>query len=219
MTVTQLRPSKALTPEQTSHRILAAVRAVHAFHELLVITDNRKRSSEKEELSDATKAYREIIRDAEDRGDSITPDEAHSILPTICDGLRTRDAIKDANDAARRNRKAERERVADALKELQSPAKDDGAQGTLPGLEDATGLGWFSADTKAVTYTALLDADEREAIDSVQADLLGDLGGLGLDAIEFVIDAADAVDEDEDPEVDEDAVAELDEIVGDDLPV
>ena len=214
--VTTINQPRSLTPEQISHRILAAVRATNAFHVRLVSTDKRMRDLEKAELGDATKAYREIVRDADDRGDALTPAESHVILPKVCTGLREHDRILDENKAARKARAAERERVEAAMQELMGPTSD-GAQQQLPTV-DQTGLAWFSADAIAVTYTALLAAAEREEIDAPQTELLAELAGQGLEAIKFVIDAAEAVGEDEDEdEGDPDVIADLDELA--DLPV
>lgn len=67
----------------------------------LLKTDKQLRAAETSTLSDATKAYREIVRDADDRGDSLTPEESHTILPQVCEGLREHDEILAANKAAR----------------------------------------------------------------------------------------------------------------------
>ncbi len=213
-----------LTPELRSHKILASIRAVHALHRQLVQTDLRMHAAEKEELSDATKTYREIIRDAEERGERIKPKEAHEILPRICEGLRKRDEIDDANQDARKARKAERARVSTALEELEGPGKGESNQVTLPlaaangGSE--TGLEWFTDDARAVVYTALLDLDGRGKIDNVQSELLGDLAAAGLSPVEFVLDAADAI-EDAPPESDEVVARELAAIADEqaDLPI
>jgi len=210
-----------MTPELRSHKILASIRAVHALHRELVQTDVRMHAVEKEKLSDATKAYREIIRDAEERGAAIMPKEAHEILPRICEGLRTRDKIHEANQEARKARKAERARVTSALEEFEGPSKETN-QAALPlaangGAE--TGLEWFSDDARAVAYTALLDLDGRGKIDAVQSELLGDLAAAGLSPVDFVLDAAEAI-EDAPPEAD-DVAAELAAIADEqrDLPI
>ena len=218
--VTNLHPAaqSPLTPEQTSHRILAAVRVVNQFYKELVKTDTRLRAIETTALAEATKAYREVVRDADDRSDSLTPKESHVILPKICAGLREHDRIKEANTVARKARAAEQKRVGEAHQELQGPLAD-GDQQQLP-TSDQTGLGWFCQDTVAVVYTALLDASERETIDPAQLELLAELAGAGLEAITFVVDAAGALDdedEDDEPESDNEAIAELDAIA-DDLP-
>lgn len=211
----------ALTPEQRSHKILASIRAVHALHRELVQTDARMHAVEKEELSDATKAYREIIRDAEERGDKIKPKEAHEILPKICEGLRHRDELHEANQEARKARKAERARVTSALEEFEGPGKESN-QTTLPLAANGgseTGLEWFSDDARAVAYTALLDLDGRGKIDAVQSELLGHLAAAGLNPVEFVLDAAEAI-EDAPPEA-ADVATELAAIADEqaDLPI
>ena len=204
-----------MTPEIRSHRILAAIRAVAKLQSDLVKTDRQLRDAESAELSDATKAYREVLRDADERREQLTPEESHEILPEALDGLATRDAIHEANTAARKARAAERKRVDGALAELHKPAQGDGDQPSLPGLDGdeqgqtdaATGLGWFTAECRAVVYTALLHSDGD--LDPAQVELLADLASLGLEQIDFVLDAAEAIDEGSES-LDGDQIAELD---------
>jgi chromatin segregation and condensation protein Rec8/ScpA/Scc1 (kleisin family) len=213
--VKQLHPG--LTPEATSHRILAAIRAVYALNVDLEKTDGRLRAVETDNLTDATQAYRTAIREADEResGTALSHEEAWQVLLVVCAGLRDHDAIRDANKAVRAVRKAERARVGQALDELHKPAKvEDSAQTLLPITGDKTGLGWFTAECNAVVYTALLEADKRGRIDASQAELLADLATSGLEAVAFVLDAADAVIDDVgDPAASDDIARELDKLV------
>lgn len=205
-----------MTPENRSHRILAALRATAKLHADLIKTDKQMRALETTELSDATKAYREIVRDADDRSDSLTPEESHEILPQVCDGLREHDEILAANKAAREARAKERKRVDEALAELHKPAPTDDDQPSLPGLEGtqpdadaaATGLEWFTAECRAVVYTALMHSDGK--LDAAQVELLAELASLGLEQIEFVLNAAEAVEEPDADALEHEQIAELD---------
>jgi hypothetical protein len=198
-----------ISPEHRSHRILAAARAVHTFLSHLEATDAKLFAIEKETLGNATKAYREMIRDADDRRRSLTPEESHKILPDICDGLATREAIAEANKLAKKNRKQERERVKVAHEALLSPAKEDPRQTSLQLDTDATGLGWFTQEVREVAYTALLELDKTGGLDAAQSELMADLASVGLGPISFVVDmqamaeaAAEAAEKDApDPDV------------------
>jgi hypothetical protein len=199
--VTQLR--SGLSPEQTSHKILAGIRAVEQLSAQLDIAESSQAAIESDKLSAATKSYRALVREADELGDALTAAESHRILPLICAGLAEHDAIIEANKLAKGNRKAERGRVAQARLELHKPAMDD-RQSMLPITGDTIGLGWFSDETKAVVYTALLDLDGRGGLDTAQAELMTDLASANLQPIAFVLDAADALDE---PESESDPVA------------
>lgn len=213
-----------MTPEQRSHRILAAIRVVAKLQTHLEKTDARMRGAETKELGDATKAYREIVRDADERRDSLTPEESHSILPQVCDGLRARDAIHEAITLARKNRTNERKRVAAALTELHLPDHTDGDQVELPLTgptkdDDATGLGHFTSEARSIVYTALLAGDERHELDAAQVDLLAELASMDLEQVDLVLDAADAIDDETDA-LEDDDLADLDhETASDSLPV
>jgi hypothetical protein len=199
--ITQLR--SGLSPEQTSHKILAGIRAVEQLSAQLDIAESSQAAIESDKLSAATKSYRALVREADELGDALTAAESHRILPLICAGLAEHDAIIEANKLAKGNRKAERGRVAQARLELHKPAMDD-RQSMLPITGDTIGLGWFSDETKAVVYTALLDLDGRGGLDTAQAELMTDLASANLQPIAFVLDAADALDE---PESESDPVA------------
>lgn len=190
--VTQLRAG--LSPEHTSHRILASIRCVVMLSDQLVLADDRQSSLESASLTDATKSYRALVREADELGSALTKEDSHRLLPLICAGLAEHDAIRDANKLAKGNRKAERHRVAQALEELHKPAKNE-SQEMLPITGD-TSLGWFSDDTKAIVYTALLDLDGRGGLDTAQSELLLDLAASDLKPIAFVLDASEAADED-----------------------
>jgi hypothetical protein len=192
--ITQLR--SGLSPEQTSHKILAGIRAVEQLSAQLDIAESSQAAIESDKLSAATKSYRALVREADELGDALTAAESHRILPLICAGLAEHDAIIEANKLAKGNRKAERGRVAQARLELHKPAMDD-RQSMLPITGDTIGLGWFSDETKAVVYTALLDLDGRGGLDKAQAELMTDLASANLQPIAFVLDAADALDESE----------------------
>jgi hypothetical protein len=192
--VSQLRPS--LSPEQTSHKILAGIRAVELFSEQLDRAESTRSAIESDTLSAATKSYRALVREADEMGDALTAADSHRLLPLICAGLAEHDAIIEANKLAKGNRKAERGRVSQARLELHKPAMDD-RQSMLPITGDTIGLGWFSDETKAVVYTALLDLDGRGGLDKAQAELMTDLASANLQPIAFVLDAADALDESE----------------------
>jgi hypothetical protein len=190
--VTQLR--SGLSPEQTSHKILAGIRAVELFAEQLDRAESTRSAIESDTLSASTKSYRALVREADEMGDALTAADSHRLLPLICAGLAEHDAIIEANKLAKGNRKAERGRVAQARLELHKPAMDD-RQSMLPITGDTIGLGWFSDETKAVVYTALLDLDGRGGLDTAQAELMTDLASANLQPIAFVLDAADALDE------------------------
>jgi hypothetical protein len=190
--VTQLR--SGMSPEQTSHKILAGIRAVEQLAAQLDMAESSQAAIESDRLSAATKSYRGLVREADELGDALTAAESHRILPLICAGLAEHDAIIEANKLAKGNRKAERGRVSQARLELHKPAMDD-RQSMLPITSDTIGLGWFSDETKAVVYTALLDLDGRGGLDTAQAELMTDLASANLQPIAFVLDAADALDE------------------------
>jgi hypothetical protein len=193
--VTQLR--SGLSPEQTSHKILAGIRAVEQLSAQLDIAESSQAAIESDKLSAATKSYRGLVREADELGNALTAAESHRILPLVCAGLAEHDALIEANKLARGNRKAERGRVSQARLELHKPAMDDrqSKQSMLPITGDTIGLGWFSDETKAVVYTALLDLDGRGGLDTAQAELMTDLASANLQPIAFVLDAADALDE------------------------
>lgn len=211
----QLR--SGLSPEQTSHKILAGIRAVGDLVTQLDAAEARQAALESDSLGAATKSYRALVREADELGSALTPAESHRLLPLICDGLATHDAILEANKLAKGNRKTERARVRQAFDELHKPAMDS-TQTMLPITGDSIGLGWFSDETKAVVYTALLDLDGRGGLDSAQAELMTALASADLKPIAFVLDAAEAI---EDAETDSAASAELEQLAEQDaaLPI
>lgn len=189
-----------LMPDQIKLRAFAAAQALWIFEERLSSTDSRMCAIEKDALSEATKAYREVMR--ADHADP--PSDAVKVIhyDTACAGLARHDAVLEANKLARGNRKAERERVTSALREFMTPINS--AQMPLPIETDATGLGLYSDDARAVAYTALLELDRTGDLDDQQRNLMVDLSGAGMQAIAFVLDAGEALEEpDEDADTEQ----------------
>ena len=194
--VTPIRPG--WTADQIKVRAFASACAIQLFSEMLADADNRLKGAEKEKLSEATKAYREIIRSDTESPPSDDVKVIH--YSEVCNGLLKHDAIDEANKLARGNRKAERARVDSALREFLTNKADGGSQLDLLGSDDSTGLGLYTAEARAVAYTSLLELDRLAKLDATQVVLMTDLANAGLTRIEFVLDASEAIEaEEEEP--------------------
>lgn len=189
----KLTPTPQWTEEKASHRVLAAAQAIEALLDSLESADTRLRAVEKDALATATKRYRSVIEEAGEQ--DLTPDDSHRILPLVIEGLATRQALAEAHQTARKNRGAERARVVSARGELLA-LKGGQAQISLPLEADTSGLGLFSEDVRAVTYTALVALDGRGALSQVMRELMVDLATVGAQPIAFVLDAGEALEED-----------------------
>jgi hypothetical protein len=210
--------SPTWTGDQIKLRAFAGAKALFVFHEHLVATDTRLKAAETAKLTEATQAYRVVMREDYE---SPPSDEVKVIhFDEACAGLATHDAILEANKLARSNRAAERKRVDNALRELMTPTGDD-AQMSLPITSDSTGLGLYTDDARAVVYTALLELDKTGALDQDQRDLMVDLAGAGIETIAFVLDAAEAIEEPAEDAGVEQHRAELDRMAGqaNELPI
>lgn len=186
-----------LTPDQIDRRTLAALRAVCCLVVFLKTTDKKLKAEEEKAKSEATKAYRAVLREADDLGDRISDADTRRILKEACSGLREHDRIRDENKAARKGRKAERKRVDQALAELSKPPTD--GQASLPVTTDLTGFAWYTGECVSVIYTALCELDKQGKLDNAQRETMGVLATAGIATVSLVLDPAEAVEQEADP--------------------
>lgn len=194
----------------------------------------RAKKNWEKQLSDATKAYREHMRDEARAGldvdalremlasGNVPAKQAPMVLEVVglylqaCEGLDERDKIDADKKADLKAKTTQIGRFNAALEDMGSADIEDGAQGKLPLGEAAKP--WACADAQEVAFTALtkLSADGKPLC-AIQQALLLELANAGLEAFDLGIAAAEAVEtntdeEAEDDEQDSDATPDISQI-------
>jgi hypothetical protein len=227
-TVSQLHPTTTLTDDQIQAVLLrdGASRAVFRVIDILEADLKRAKNDWKEKRSDATKAYREHLRDDERevlRGagdklkskEKLTDRDKQNLIAIVehyyaaCDGLGEHDEILADGKTDKDARKKRIAQFKAAHRELMLQGKD-GNPNQQKMFEPPSAVGGMTEDTKEVVYSALLQLDkDGAALDDVQRSLLTELGSAGVKVVELNVNAAAAIeqevaDEDDDEDSEED---------------
>lgn len=216
MTAT-VTPIKQPDPAIEQARALAGARAIFTVKLALEADLARAKSVWKDQLTDATKTYREILRD-EDVTQNVIAKRAKELYFEAREGLAKHDKILDDAKADKATRT---KRIASfdlAFREMMGVGRDADAdqQDMFAGDGTVIGMRWASKETQEICYSALLKLDKDGVLDSFQIALLADLGQTGADTIDLGLDAAAAIEADvegEHPEADSD-----DDIAPEDVP-
>lgn len=220
MTEASMELTETETAEDNAFaRCLAAGKAIELVKSELESDLKAAKARWRDKLSDATKAYREILRD-EDVTDSTPQRRCKELFFEVRELLAEHDEILDD---AKRDKDLRKQRIAKfevAARELWSISSAQPEQLELHGRTDTIlGLGWATKESREIVYSALMRLTARDTFDVTFAGpvpglaeaargLLADMAGAGLGTIELGLDAEDAiehdVDEDDLPDADED---------------
>lgn len=184
-------------PDFIQARAFAAIRAVDLVREMM---EKGLKSATKKwagDLDETTRAYRTILRDEREGIDKINQKAAKDLFSQVVKLLAKRDEIAEAKKQDQTERKKKIATMKAAFAEIRGIATANNEQGDLFGSTGGVrGMGWASKGTLDAIYAALLALQENSTLDTYQADLLLELGKLGLEEIDLGLDAAEAIEED-----------------------
>ena len=198
-TVTDIKskPTPDTDPNLSGARAFVAARALYSLKVLLTAQLARSQAEWGKVTGEAKDAFFKPLR-AEETGMSVRR-RAEAQTETRA-ALAAWDSLKSEAKADKDARLKKIGRVNAAFGEVMGVSKDDGLQTDIFGGAETgaiPGLGWASAETKAMIYTALVQISESKvAMSDVQSALLLDLASAGLEAVDLGIDASEAVEQD-----------------------
>lgn len=201
------------TQDQTQYLDEArAFAAISALDKLAVKLTKQKAEAAaiwKSRTTDARKDLHEPIRD--DENANVSTKRAAQLFREAQEHLAICDQVVADRKADLDARSEKIAAVLEADTEVKSLHKTDPRQGDLLATVSAgamQGLGWCSPGSQAVVYSALLDmVADGVALSDLQQGLLNDMSSSGLKQIDLGIDAAAAIEADENAEAPDDTEA------------
>lgn len=151
------------------------------------------------DLSDATKAYRELLRDEENH--KASDKRRAALYDEVVEGVELRDKIAEDKAEDMKARGAKISKIIEADAEAKHAHKSaDAAQAALFNDESkVAGMPWATDATLAVVYAALLDLDKRGAqLDKFQSALMIELAEADIEGEDLGLEASEAIEDDSD---------------------
>jgi len=214
-TITQLNPNKMTASEQTQTyaRCYVVLYTIEDMREKLVAERGRRLNDFKERLSAATKAYREPLRDEDNR--TASQKVRAQLFLDCMDGVAERDAINSEKKEELGEIDGKIKKLDEVKAEARAARKGDGNQ-TKMFDDEAEGaiphMSWATPGSRTVLYSALLTIEKLgDALDPSQADLLADLASAQTGEMDFGLEPSEAIEQDVDDEIDEDEDDEAEE--------
>lgn len=192
--VTPIKPPAEADRHATGARCFAAVQALTAVKDLLVERDKELSGAETKTKTEATQAYRKLLREE----DPKTQRRASELFHETKAGLAHMDEVAEANREAKSARKAKINEVQAAITE--TIAVDDASanpQGDLFGGAKVDGLGWASDGTRKAIFAALTELDDRDSLNLEQQRMFEDMARAGMAGIDLGLDVAGAIEVDD----------------------
>lgn len=193
----------------------AALRAVFRVQGMLEADLKRATSTWKDERTEATKFYREHLRDEEREalresfaklrdGKKLTDRDRQNLTAiaehyyAACDGLEHHDEVLADGKADKDKRAKQIEKFRAAHRELSMQGRDGNSDQLGMPFEPKPKPGVAMTEgTAEIVYAALLKLDsDKAALDDAQRELLRELGSTGVKTLDLGINAAEAVETD-----------------------
>lgn len=153
----------------------------------------------KEKLSEVTKSYREIVRDADAKASTKIKAKSFDDVVRL---LAERDKIAEEKAEDMKGRRERISLVDEADAEAKAYKPGDAKQTALFNEECAVqGMPWATDRGLGVIYTALQDLEQAGAtLDDYQSALLLELAEASIGAVDLGLEAAAAIEDDGDVE-------------------
>ena len=213
-TVTKMKPKTKNSDEPIYARCYVCLYTIDDIRQKLEKQKTDEVAKYSKLLSDATKKYREDLRNEENR--TASKKVQAQLWIEAMDGVAERDRINKEKAATVDPIKAHLKQVAEAEAEVKAARRGDDSQANLFD-DDAAGavpdMPWATPGTCKILYSSLLALENLGvALGIHQAALLADLASAETGTIDLGLSASEAVehDVDEDDFEDDESVAEDD---------
>jgi hypothetical protein len=183
-------------------------RAFHALRALDTVKEKMEQQKKaagalwSKKLNDEARSYREILRGDIEHPEKLSAKLAKENYVQVVGIFAQWEGLKEAKKLDLGERKARIAKIEQAHTEVVALSKaDSSTQGDLFGKAGVIpGMGWATKSTCDAIYSALVSLSEDSALDVHQQALLQDLAGAGLETIDLGLDAASAIEADNDGE-------------------
>lgn len=200
MGVLQMKPKSKHDPSDplfVRARAFTCIATLDSCRTRLVTQTSAAKADWEKQLSDATKAYREIIRDEENHKASQKA-RAKFFLEVVA-GVAERDRIAEAKkeDMKERNKKIAQVDSADVEAKAAGKSGDSAQLALDMDASRVPGMPWATDTTLGVIFTALRDLDESGAVlDDFQRDLMMELAEAEIEGADLGLEASEAIEPD-----------------------
>lgn len=180
-------------------RAFSVIVTLNSCRARLVTQMSNASSIWKDKLTETTKAYREIIRDAKPNDSAKAKANAFDNVVRL---LAERDKDAEAKATDMKERKAKIALVDEADAEAKAYRTADSNQTSLAfpdGDSKINGMPWATDKALGVIYTALRDIEESGGkLDEYQAALMLELAEAEIDSADLGLEASAAIEDDSD---------------------
>lgn len=221
--VVELRKQSQGDLERSLAQAMVCLKALDVLRSKLDASAKAAAAKWRQQLAEATKAYREPIREETDRATKdldLESNEGKKLVTVfagkfvdVVEGVRKHDEIKAEADRDKQARNQQLDIVELAIRECFGAGSS--AQTELFATQQSSALGWATAQTKQVIYTAMLGIQEDGGVlDPIQIDVLAHLAADGTDRMDLGTQASTAVEADLDATDDGEEIEDFDEDTG-----
>lgn len=221
MGLTLMTTNTATDPDNPDHvraRAYVCIVTLDKCRSRLVTQRSNASTIWKEQLTEVTMSYREIVRDGDEKNTKAMNEKSKAkAFDKVVKLLGQRDKLEADKSADLKERAEKISLVEEAMAEAMAYQPGDSRQ--LEFLRDASrvdGMPWATDKALGIIYTALRDLEQSGAtLDDYQRALLVELADASIEGEDLGLEAAAAVEDESTPGDMSEAEAELDAALDD----